>query len=144
PVITSRPGRCGPVTVNVPGGEDHRFAVLVPDGGVIQTDGHVGDIVVIRAEAQRHGSVGGNSAKRYPVQAIPRIVTQAIVLHIVVVAVPGTDRQDMRYGVVAESHLCVVRWHREGNIRSIPYTALSVVFRPTFIERHLALIAAGR
>src|SRR4029079_3350904 len=113
------------------------------DGSVIQADGYPGDIVMVGAEAQGHRRIGSHSAKRHTVQAIPRIMPQAIILDVVIVTVPGADRENVRYGVVAEGHLGIVGWHIEWNVRSARYATLTIIHIPAFVERHFAFIITG-
>src|ERR1051325_4718978 len=112
------------------------------DGRVVQADRYLGDVVMIGTEAQVHRCVGDHRAKGYSIQAIARIVAQAIVFDVVIVAVPGTDRQNMRDRVVTEGHLGIIGQHTEGNVGPILYAALTIVYIPALIERHLAFIVS--
>src|SRR5437867_1373575 len=58
--------------------------------------------------------------------------------------VPGANRQDMRYGVVAEGHIRIVDRHSERNVRSTRHAVLTVIHIPAFVERHLAFVATFR
>src|SRR5205823_816718 len=100
--------------------------------------------IVEGAEAQRDRSVWVDRAERLPVDGILRVVPQAIVLNVVVVAVACGNRQDMAGGVVAEADERTVGGHREGNVGAVGHAALAVILVPTFVDGNFSFVAPRR
>lgn len=116
------------------------------NGGVVEAGGHVGDVMVIGAEAQGHFCARGDGAKGHAVEGVMGVVTQAEIFDVVVVVVTGRiygDRGHVWGGVERKGNANGVVRHVEGDIRAVERAARAVVFSPGFVDSHFGFIAAG-
>ncbi len=84
------------VAGDIAGGNRHIFERLAQQAGIPQAHPHPRDVIVIGAETQGHLRPRRHGSKRHAVQVSLRIVPQAVIFHVIIVAVAGLRRRQDR------------------------------------------------